>query len=92
MSFFDGVTSLGQGLELLNEFGPRVRAVQYLTVAGASIFVYDYFLTFPAELRLIWQSKQLSLAKLAYVINRYGTIVLLGLLLDRKSLHLYMAE
>ena len=82
---FGGVTTIGQALELLDEFAPRVRAVQYLTAAGTSIYVYDYLLTFPAELRLIWRSKQISLAKLAYVINRYGTIILLALLLVRKS-------
>jgi hypothetical protein len=45
----------------------------YLTILVKVILCYDYILTFPAEVRLIWQ-KPFSSFSLLFYINRYGSI------------------
>ncbi|KAG9125541.1 hypothetical protein FRC07_007193 [Ceratobasidium sp. 392] len=58
-------------LELLH-----VRASRYLSAAGYVLLLYDYFLTLPEEVRLIWPTSW-SLVKVLFLINRYSVPIFL---------------
>ncbi|KAF8599788.1 hypothetical protein BDV93DRAFT_609081 [Ceratobasidium sp. AG-I] len=54
----------------------NVRASRYLSAAGYVLLLYDYFLTLPDEVRLIWPTDW-SLVKILFLINRYTVPVFL---------------
>ncbi|KAG9315452.1 hypothetical protein JVU11DRAFT_3063 [Chiua virens] len=47
---------------------------QLVAVAGQSLLVYDYFLTFNYELSYIWDARW-TVVKAIFLFNRYGTLV-----------------
>ncbi|KAG8742328.1 hypothetical protein FRC12_015394 [Ceratobasidium sp. 428] len=54
----------------------HVRASRYLSAAGYVLLLYDYLLTLPDEVRLIWPTSW-SLVKVLFLINRYTVPVFL---------------
>ncbi|KAG8688355.1 hypothetical protein FRC08_011481 [Ceratobasidium sp. 394] len=58
-------------LELLH-----VRASRYVSAAGYVLLLYDYFLTLPDEVKLIWPTSW-SLVKILFLINRYTVPIFL---------------
>ncbi|EIW77726.1 hypothetical protein CONPUDRAFT_167798 [Coniophora puteana RWD-64-598 SS2] len=48
----------------------HLRACQYVAASGFIILLYDHFLTFGEEVRLIWQAK-FTLAKVLFLYTRY---------------------
>jgi len=48
---------------------------QYTLLASIAFLYYDYILTFPAELRLYWRGRSLSLASFFFSLNRYGSLL-----------------
>ncbi|KAH8109877.1 hypothetical protein DFH11DRAFT_1746866 [Phellopilus nigrolimitatus] len=59
--------------------------LQYYTIASITVLYYDHIITFPTELRRIWQ-RRLTLSSALFLINRYvtfcGYFVVLYLLFD----------
>ena len=58
-------------------------------VVGLTILVYDALLTFPNELYFVWLSpdRETSMTtRIAYAMNRYGTIAMSVLFLAGKQL------
>ncbi|KAH7334440.1 hypothetical protein B0J17DRAFT_107238 [Rhizoctonia solani] len=43
---------------------------QYVTVSGLALLLYDYLLTLPIEVELVWPAK-ISPVKCAFLVNRY---------------------
>lgn len=54
----------------------HVRASRYLSAAGYVLLLYDYFLTLPEEVKLIWPTPW-SLVKALFLINRYSVPIFL---------------
>ncbi|KLO13141.1 hypothetical protein SCHPADRAFT_940612 [Schizopora paradoxa] len=57
---------------------------RYLALVGLTILVYDAILTLPNELYFVWLSpnrKTSTATRIAYAMNRYGTIVMSALFL-----------
>ncbi|KAI5119017.1 hypothetical protein M0805_001876 [Coniferiporia weirii] len=51
-------------------------AVRYLTFAGFTVLIYDIFLTIADEASIVWTSGRWTVPKAAYVVNRYGSVIL----------------
>ena len=45
-----------------------------VTVRPAALLYYDYILTFPTELRLIWTSDKKKVSTVLYVLYRYALL------------------
>lgn len=50
--------------------GPTSQLTQSLSVAASAVFVYDYLLTFPMEVELIWGSRWNAI-KIIFIVQRY---------------------
>ncbi|TCD64262.1 hypothetical protein EIP91_004301 [Steccherinum ochraceum] len=58
----------------------NLRTETYLDVASAALLVYDFILTFPAEVTLIWPS-QWNLVRILFFLTRYLAFVDMSLVL-----------
>ncbi|QRV83540.1 hypothetical protein RhiJN_11556 [Ceratobasidium sp. AG-Ba] len=52
-------------------------SAQYLNIAGLALVLYDHALTLPVEVELVWPAQR-SATKLAFLINRYFSPLLLA--------------
>ncbi|KIJ93494.1 hypothetical protein K443DRAFT_645449 [Laccaria amethystina LaAM-08-1] len=69
------MSSIGEIIQELRELTAYVGAMRLVTrfsnaVAGAAMFLYDYFLTVGMEVDLVWSSKW-GFMKVLYVLQRY---------------------
>jgi len=56
---------------------PSLMSIICFTLAGLAMLTYDIVLTFHQEWKLIWSRPTLSLPRVAYLVNRYGTVLAL---------------
>ncbi|KAG8752186.1 hypothetical protein FRC14_007267 [Serendipita sp. 396] len=64
--------NLGLSIADLELYATRVRSGEYLSIAGITLLIYDYFCTFEEEWGHIWRQKpRLAPAKVLFAINRY---------------------
>ncbi|EDQ98969.1 uncharacterized protein LACBIDRAFT_335488 [Laccaria bicolor S238N-H82] len=67
------MSSIGEIIAELKELTAYVgtmRLVTYFDVAGAAMFLYDYFLAIGMEVDLVWSSKW-RFTKVLYILQRY---------------------
>ncbi|EDR01502.1 uncharacterized protein LACBIDRAFT_333151 [Laccaria bicolor S238N-H82] len=72
-SHLANMSSIGEIIAELKELTAYVgamRLVTYFDVAGAAMFLYDYFLTVGMEVDLVWSSKW-GFMKVLYILQRY---------------------
>ncbi|KIK74471.1 hypothetical protein PAXRUDRAFT_19835 [Paxillus rubicundulus Ve08.2h10] len=55
----------------------RAQVVKYCRLAPAAIWLFDYFLTFEDEVRVVWGSARLSAVHVLFVIVRYLPVAVL---------------
>jgi len=66
-------------LSSVTTLAEQITTSRYIIVVGYVILLWDSILILPTEIERIWKSP-LSVAKLAYLVNHYATIVILTLL------------
>ncbi|KAI0765799.1 hypothetical protein BC629DRAFT_1596599 [Irpex lacteus] len=57
----------------ISSFWSIQHIVIHAHVATAALCIYEYFLTLPDEIDLIWR-RQMSLAAFLYLVNRYAFV------------------
>ncbi|KAG8838337.1 hypothetical protein FRB91_007660 [Serendipita sp. 411] len=65
--------NLGLSIADLELYATRVRSGEYLSIAGITLLIYDYFCTFEEEWGHIWRQKpRLAPAKVLFAIVSVG--------------------
>ncbi|KAG8847492.1 hypothetical protein FRB91_011729 [Serendipita sp. 411] len=66
-----GTTIMDSLVDLLFQY----RSTQYAIVAAMTLWAYDYLITFPAEIKLVWQKRNVFWTKILFSANRNLPIV-----------------
>jgi hypothetical protein len=57
-------------VEWIVQFGNDIMAVKYYTTAALTLYMYDFLLTLPDEVKYIWQGRKTWMFYV-FLINRY---------------------
>ncbi|KAG8808524.1 hypothetical protein FRC19_005854 [Serendipita sp. 401] len=53
----------------------QYRCTQYAVVAAITLWAYDYLITFPEEIKIVWQKRNVFWTKILFSANRNSPIV-----------------
>ncbi|KAJ7362337.1 hypothetical protein DFH08DRAFT_840737 [Mycena albidolilacea] len=67
-----------QEVEMIFRLAVDAQTTSFMAVTFFALLVFDYFITLDKEVAVIWSNRRPSMARYIYIINRYFSLLVLG--------------